>query len=74
MDKIYNEDSIKHILALIRWGVNGDSELFKNVADIIAKEMDLEGYCDQANFIRAQFNEVPTFEPMEIPSAKENQK
>ena len=72
MDKIYNEDSIKHILALIRWGANGYNELFKDEANMIAEEMDLEGYCDQANFIRAQFNEVPTFEPMEIPSAKEN--
>ena len=71
MDKAYNEDSIKRILALIRWGANGLNELFKKEADEIAKEMDSEGYCDQANFIRAQFDEIPTFVPMEIPSAKE---
>ena len=71
MDKIYNKDSVKRILGLIRWGTNGEDELFEAVADGIAEEMDLEGYCDQANFIRAQFDEIPTFEPMEIPSAKE---
>lgn len=71
MDKIYNNTAIKHILALIRWGANGYNELFKNEADEIAKEMDSEGYHYQANFIKAQFGEIPTFEPMEIPSAKE---
>lgn len=71
MDKIYNEDSVKRILSLIRWGTNGEDELFKAVAGGIAEEMDLEDYCDQANFIRAQFDEIPTFVPMEIPSAKE---
>lgn len=71
MDKIYNNTAIKHILALIRWGANGYNELFKNEADEIAKEMDSEGYHYQANFIKAQFGEIPTFEPMKIPSAKE---
>lgn len=71
MGKIYNNTTIKHILALIRWGANGYNELFKNEADEIAKEMDSEDYHYQANFIKAQFGEIPTFEPMEIPSAKE---
>ena len=71
MDKKYNDVTIKHILALIRWGANGYNELFKDEADEIAKEMDLEGYHYQANFIKAQFGEIPTFEPMEIPNAKE---
>ena len=73
MDKVYNEDSIKRILALIRWGANGEDELFKAVADGIAEEMDLEGYHYQADFIKAQFGEIPTFEPKEIPSARETQ-
>ena len=71
MDKVYNEDSIKRILALIRWGANGLNELFKKEADEIAEDFELEGYQTQADFIKAQFNEIPTFEPMEIPSAKE---
>lgn len=71
MDKVYNEDSIKHILALIRWGANGLNELFKKEADEIAKDFELEGYQTQVDFIKAQFNEIPTFVPMEIPSAKE---
>ena len=70
MDKVYNEDSIKRILALIRWRTNGLNELFKKEADEIAKEMDSEGFCDQANFIRAQFDEIPTFVPMEILDAR----
>lgn len=71
MDKKYNDATIKHILALIRWGANGYNELFKEEANEIAKEIDSEGYQTQADFIKAQFNEIPTFEPMEIPSAKE---
>lgn len=71
MDKVYNEDSIKRILALIRWGANGIDELFKKEADEIAKDFELEGYQTQADFIKAQFNEIPTFVPMEVPSAKE---
>ena len=63
--------TIKHILALIRWGANGYNELFKDEADEIAKELDSEGYHYQANFIKAQFGEIPTFEPMGIPNAKE---
>lgn len=34
MGKIYNNTAIKHILALIRWGVNRDNELFKDEADM----------------------------------------
>ena len=71
MDKKYNDMTIKHILALIRWGANGYNELFKDEADEIAKELDSEGYHYQANFIKAQFGEIPTFEPMGIPNAKE---
>lgn len=71
MDEKYNDTTIKHILALIRWGANGYNELFKDEADEIAKEMDSEGYHYQANFIKAQFGEIPTFEPMEIPNANE---
>ena len=71
MDKVYNEDSIKRILALIRWGANGLNELFKKEADEIAEDFELEGYQTQADFIKAQFGEIPTFVPMEIPSAKE---
>lgn len=71
MNKVYNEDSIKRILALIRWGANGLNELFKKEADEIAKDFELEGYQTQADFIKAQFGEIPTFEPMEVPSAKE---
>lgn len=70
MDKVYNEDSIKRILALIRWGANGFNELFKKEADEIAEDFELEGYQTQADFIKAQFNEIPTFVPMEIPSAR----
>ena len=66
MDKVYNEDSIKRILALIRWGANGLNELFKKEADEIAEDFELEGYQTQADFIKAQFNEIPTFVPMEI--------
>lgn len=71
MDKKYNDTTIKHILALIRWGANGYNELFKDEADEIAKELDSEGYHYQANFIKAQFGEIPTFEPMETPNAEE---
>lgn len=71
MDKVYNEDSIKRILALIRWGANGLNELFKKEADEIAEDFELEGYQTQADFIRAQFDEIPTFVPMEIPNTKE---
>lgn len=71
MDKKYNDTTIKHILALIRWGANGHNKLFKDEADEIAKELGLEGHHYQANFIKAQFGEIPTFEPMEIPNAKE---
>lgn len=71
MDKKYNDTTIKQILALIRWGANGYNELFKEEADEIAKEMDSEGHHYQANFIKAQFGEIPTFEPMGIPNAKE---
>lgn len=71
MDKVYNEDSIKRILALIRWGANGLNELFKKEADEIAEDFELEGYQTQADFIRAQFDEILTFVPMEIPNAKE---
>lgn len=71
MGKVYNEDSIKRILALIRWGANGLNELFKKEADEIAEDFELEGYQTQADFIKAQFDEIPTFVPMEVPSAKE---
>lgn len=71
MDKKYNDTTIKHVLALIRWGANGYNELFKDEADEIAKELDSEGHHYQADFIKAQFGEIPTFEPMEIPNAKE---
>ena len=71
MDKVYNEDSIKRILALIRWGANGLNELFKNEADEIAKEMDSEGYHYHENFIKTQYEESTTFEHIEIKSTKE---
>ena len=70
-NKKYNDTTIKHILTLIRWGANGYNELFKDEADEIAKELDSEGYHYQANFIKAQLDEIPTFEPMEIPNAEE---
>ena len=70
-NKKYNDTTIKHILALIRWGANGYNELFKDEANEIAKEMDSEGYHYQADFIKAQFGEIPTFEPMETPNAEE---
>lgn len=74
MDKKYNDTTIKHILVLIRWGANGYNELFKDEADEIAKELDSEGHHYQADFIKAQFGEIPTFEPMEIPNAKETKR
>ena len=74
MDKKYNDTTIKHILALVRWGANGYDELFKDEADKIAKEMDSEGHHYQADFIRAQFWEIPAFKPMGTPNAKETEK
>lgn len=74
MDKAYNKDSIKHILALIRWGAGGFDNLFKVEADEIAEEFELEGLHEQADFIKAQFNEIQTFIPMEVPSAEETKK
>lgn len=74
MDKVYNKDSIKRILALIRWGANGLNELFKVEANEIAEDFELEGYQAQADFIKAQFNEIPTFVPMEVPSAEETKR
>lgn len=35
MDKKYNDTTIKHVLALIRWGANGYNELFKDEADFL---------------------------------------
>lgn len=34
----------------------------------------MEGLHEQADFIKAQFNEIPTFIPMEVPSVEETKK
>ena len=52
-------------LMLIRCKVEGNDEAFKETALKIANELDREGKHEAALFIRAQFNEIPTFIPME---------
>lgn len=56
---------VRNMLALIRYKVEGNDEKFKETALIISERLDSEGRCDAALFIRAQFNEIPTFIPME---------
>lgn len=56
---------VRNILALIRYKVEGNDEKFKETALAISRELDSEGRCDAALFIRAQFNDIPTFIPME---------
>lgn len=56
---------VRNILALIRYKVEGNDEKFKETALIISRRLDLEGQYEEALFIRAQFNEIPTFIPME---------
>lgn len=51
-------------LMLIRCKVEENDEAFKETALKIADELDEEGKHDAALFIRAQFNEIPTFIPM----------
>ena len=57
---------VRNILALIRYKVEGNDEKFKETALAISRKLDSEGRCDAALFIRAQYNEIPTFIPMGI--------
>lgn len=52
-------------LMLIRCKVEGNDEGFKKTSLKIADELNKEGRHDAALYIRAQFNETPTFVPME---------
>lgn len=58
-------EATRDTLALIRYKVEGNDEKFKETALTISRRLDSEGRCDAALFIRAQFNEIPTFIPME---------
>lgn len=58
-------EAARDTLALIRHKVEGNDEKFKETALTISQKLDSEGRCDAALFIRAQYNEIPTFIPME---------
>lgn len=65
MEVIYTTtEAARDTLALIRYKVEGNDEKFKETALTISGKLDLEGRCDAALFIRAQYNEIPTFIPM----------
>lgn len=57
-------EAARDTLALIRHKVEGNDEKFKETALTISQKLDSEGRCDAALFIRAQYNEIPTFIPM----------
>lgn len=66
MEVIYTQtEVVRNILALIRYKVEGNDDKFKETALAISRELDSEGRCDAALFIRAQFNEISTFIHME---------
>ena len=65
MEVIYTtKEAARDTLALIRYKVEDNDEKFKETALAISRKLDLEGRCDAALFIRAQYNEIPTFIPM----------
>lgn len=65
MEVIYTTtEAARDTLALIRYKTEGNDEKFKETALTISRKLDLEGRCDAALFIRAQYNEIPTFIPM----------
>ena len=66
MEVIYTQtEVVRNILALIRYKVEGNDDKFKETALAISRELDSEGRCDAALFIRARFNEISTFIHME---------
>lgn len=67
MEVLYTTtEAARDTLALIRYKVEGNDEKFKETALAISRKLDSEGRCDAALFIRAQYNEIPTFIPMGI--------
>ena len=64
MEVIYTtKEAARDTLALIRYKVEDNDEKFKETALAISRKLDLEGRCDAALFIHAQYNEIPTFIP-----------
>ena len=57
-------EAARDTLMLIRCKVEGNDEAFKETSLKIADELDREGKHEAALFIRAQYNEIPTFIPM----------
>lgn len=64
MSKKYSLDVTLQILSLIRYKVEENDLGFEKAALTIADNMESEGDDEAAEFIKAQFGKVRTFQPM----------